>query len=107
MANPFVHVELHTNDPAKAKDAPTVPPIASINERKAEVSAGAIAPPIELATNREAVKVALRESILRAESKRQSAIAFLGATAIIGGIAVLLWLGLLAVLRLSITTATD
>ncbi len=58
--------------------------------------------PIELATNREAVKSALVTAATSAETARQRTIMALGGAAVIGGVAVLLLLTMLALLRLSI-----
>src|SRR5207253_2635842 len=58
--------------------------------------------PIELASNREAVKSALTVAATSAAIARQRAIVVLGGAAVIGGIAMLLLLTMLAVMRLSI-----
>jgi hypothetical protein len=58
--------------------------------------------PIELATNREQVKFALRSAAESAATARQRTISVFGGAAVVGGIAVLLLLTMLLVLRLSV-----
>jgi hypothetical protein len=62
--------------------------------------------PIELASNREEVRTAFREAFARSEAQRQRAIEIIGGAAIFGGIAVLLLMGMLAVLRMAVGLRT-
>ncbi|HMC10933.1 MAG TPA: hypothetical protein VKH44_06570, partial [Pirellulaceae bacterium] len=62
--------------------------------------------PIELASNRDEVRTAFRQAFAQAEGQRQHAIEIIGGAAIFGGIAVLLLMGMLAVLRMAVGLRT-
>jgi hypothetical protein len=71
----------------------------SLQEEGKVADAFARSASIELASNRDAVQIALREAVDQAHARRQRTMAIVGGTAIFGGITLLVLLGILAALR--------